>query len=248
MKTITRALDFRELGLTNIGFVPTMGALHQGHLEIVKVARQECKNVVVSIFVNPTQFNDQDDLKNYPRTIDRDLELLNSEGVDVVFVPEASEIYADNFSFRLSENKISNLLCGPFRPGHFDGVLTVVLKLLQIVGPNKAYFGEKDFQQLKLIQEMAKALFLNSQIVGVPTVREPDGLAMSSRNSRLSAIEREIAPLLFKELSCTKTVAAAKSSLEAAGFKVDYVEELWGRRFAAAYLGKVRLIDNVKIS
>lgn len=247
MKTVASVRELRALRLSGIGFVPTMGALHEGHLELVRMAKQTCSSVVVSIFVNPTQFNDPQDLQRYPRPLDKDLHLLSAEGVDAVFLPTADEMYADGYRFSLSENQDSKVLCGPKRPGHFEGVLTVVLKLINAVQPTHAFFGEKDFQQLKLISEMAAAFFIPTVIVPCPTVREPDGLAMSSRNLLLNERERELAPLLYRILKTSITCQEARTDLEKSGFVVDYVEEHWGRRFAAAFLGKVRLIDNVAL-
>ena len=231
----------------SVGFVPTMGALHAGHLALVRQAGQDCDRVVVSVFVNPTQFNDPKDLKNYPRPLAQDLALLKSAGVETVFLPQAQEIYADQHRLTVVESEFSKVLCGPKRPLHFTGMLTVVLKLLNLVDADRAYFGEKDYQQLKLIREMAAAFFLRTQIVGCPTVREQDGLAMSSRNLLLTPEQRKLAPEIYKVLTTAKSAAQALDMLTAAGFQVDYVEEHWGRRFAAAFLGSVRLIDNVSI-
>ncbi|NJL24024.1 MAG: pantoate--beta-alanine ligase [Calothrix sp. SM1_5_4] len=229
------------------GFVPTMGALHAGHLNLVERARRDNDAVLISIFVNPTQFNDAEDLRRYPRPLEKDLDLLRAAGADAVFLPQPSEIYADGFRFEVHEKELSRILCGAKRPGHFEGVLTVVLKLLQITRPERAYFGEKDFQQLRLIQDMVNAFFLDVTVVPCPTVREEDGLAMSSRNLLLSPGERKIAPLLYEVLRTSSSAAKAKARLEEAGFRVDYVEDKWGRRFAAAFLGDVRLIDNVEL-
>lgn len=231
----------------SIGFVPTMGALHDGHLALVARSRRENKHTVVSIFVNPTQFNDPNDLAKYPRPIKKDLALLKEADVDAVFLPKAEEFYADQYRYRVSENQLSQILCGASRPGHFEGVLTVVLKLLQSVQANKAYFGEKDYQQFLLIRDMAKAFFLNTEIIPCPTVREADGLAMSSRNQLLSPSDREKASLIFKVLLQAPSADAAAEELELQGFRVDYVKDEINRRFAAAFLGKVRLIDNVEL-
>ncbi len=230
-----------------VGFVPTMGALHEGHYRLVERARQECDVVVASIFVNPTQFNDPSDLEKYPRPLAQDLEGLEKAGVDGVFLPKPSEMYADNYRFEVREKNFSKVLCGAHRAGHFEGMLTVVMKLLNLTRPHKAYFGEKDFQQLQLIKDMVKTFFMKVEIVPVPTVREADGLAMSSRNLRLSSAQREIAPRLYRALKHAKAAEQAKRELEDCGFKVDYVEDIGDRRFAAAYLGEVRLIDNVEI-
>ncbi len=250
MKTIHSIAELKTLRKAwpgPVGFVPTMGALHAGHLTLVERAKANCQTVVTSIFVNPTQFNNPQDLEKYPRDLARDLRLLEAAGVNAVFIPQESEIYADGFRFRVEEDRDSQVLCGPKRPGHFAGVLTVVLKLFQLVRPDSAYFGEKDFQQLQLIRDMVNAFFLDIEIVPVPTVREFDGLAMSSRNLRLSAEERMIAPILFQALTQSKSLQEAKTRIESAGLRVDYLEEHWERRFAAAYLGEVRLIDNVQL-
>lgn len=247
MKVVRTVAEWRALNLKNVGFVPTMGALHDGHLQLVRRAKNQCPTVVVSIFVNPTQFNDPEDLRLYPRPLERDLEQLEREGVDAVFLPSADELYADSYRFSVVESRDSMVLCGAHRSGHFTGVLTVVLKLLNAIHPTHAFFGEKDFQQLRLITEMSKALFLPVEIVPLPTVREPDGLAMSSRNLLLNPGERERAPRLYRILTYAKSAVQARIELENEGFVVDYVEDMWGRRLAAARLGKVRLIDNVAL-
>lgn len=246
LETISDLMNWRA-GRTEVGFVPTMGALHNGHLKLVSRAKAENADVVVSIFVNPTQFNDPKDLEKYPRPIERDLDLLKAAGVDAVFLPKREEIYNDAYRFEIREKEFSRELCGASRPGHFEGVLTIVMKLFQLVEPDRAYFGEKDFQQLSLIQDMVKAFFLPLEIVPCPTVREADGLAMSSRNLLLTAEERERAPLLYRLLSSGASLEEIRQKLTDGGFRVDYVEEKRGRRFAAAYLGSVRLIDNVQV-
>ncbi len=248
IETIEEMRKLRRSLQGQIGFVPTMGALHEGHRSLVERARAESDVVIASIFVNPTQFNVASDLDKYPRTLESDLLSLEDAGVDYVFLPRPEEMYADNYRFEVREKEQSQFLCGAHRAGHFEGVLTVVLKLFNLVKPDRAYFGEKDYQQLKLITDMASALFLDVEVVPCPTVRETDGLAMSSRNLRLSAQQRERAPLFYRALkSKGADPAGVKSELETAGFKVDYVEERWGRRFGAAFLGEVRLIDNVEI-
>ncbi|MBA4407301.1 pantoate--beta-alanine ligase [bacterium] len=236
-----------ELKGKKIGFVPTMGALHAGHESLIKRSVQENDRTVVSIFVNPTQFNDPKDFGNYPVTFDEDIQLIEKLNADFLFYPSAYEIYADNFSYRIEENELSKILCGAFRPGHFEGVLTVVLKLLNIIQPDRAYFGEKDYQQYKLIDGMCRVFFLNVEIIPCPTVREDDGLAMSSRNLLLKSEESAHAVNFPKLLQSNKSPQQIKTELENLGFKVDYIEEIEGRRFGAVHLGKVRLIDNVKI-
>lgn len=231
----------------SVGFVPTMGALHAGHEELIKKARIENDFVVLSIFVNPTQFNDPSDLEKYPKTWEQDLEMAQRNSVDAIFYPRYNEMYPDNYRYKVSENEYSILLDGAHRPGHFDGVLSVVMKLFNIVMPTKAYFGEKDFQQLSLIKGMVESFFMNLEIVPVPTVREKNGLAMSSRNTRLTAEERAKAPAIFRAITESKTAEEAAAKLNSEGFKVDYVCDIGNRRFVAAKLGEVRLIDNVEI-
>jgi len=227
------------------GFVPTMGALHAGHAELLDRSRNENQLSVLSVFVNPTQFNDPQDFQSYPSTWESDLKLAQAAGVDVVFAPLAQLMYPDEYSYQVSEKKFSTDLCGANRVGHFDGVLTVVLKLLQIVQPERAYFGEKDYQQLELIRGLQRSFFLPVEIVGVPTVREKSGLAMSSRNLRLTPTELALAPRFAEILRQSLTAEKAAVALTEMGFRVDYVKDVRGRRFGAAHLGTVRLIDNI---
>lgn len=230
-----------------IGFVPTMGALHAGHAALLKRSRRENAISVLSIFVNPTQFNDKNDYDKYPNTFAADVRLAEESGVDYILYPEASDIYRDDYRFKMSENQLSHILEGEFRPGHFDGVLTVVLKLFHLIEPTRAYFGEKDFQQLKLIEAMVQALFMPLQVVACETLREADGLAMSSRNVRLSPQAREKAPLIAKYLFSNLSNDEVKVKLSDAGFEVEYIAHELGRRLCAAKIEGVRLIDNVKI-
>ncbi len=230
-----------------IGFVPTMGALHRGHESLIERSINDNDITVVSIFVNPTQFNDPQDLKNYPRTFEEDLLILNSHNVDYLFYPDYEEIYNDNYRYKISESDLSKILCGKFRPGHFDGVLTVVMKLFNIIKPHKAYFGEKDYQQLKLIEGMCRAFFVDTEIIPCPIVRDEDGLALSSRNKLLSEEERKFALNFPRLLKSNKSKEEIFKELENLGFKVDYIEELDGRRLGAVHVGKVRLIDNVEL-
>ena len=230
-----------------LGFVPTMGALHDGHLSLVRRSRAENDRTLVSIFVNPTQFDDPGDLARYPRTMDTDLRQLETEGADFLLVPSAGDLYPDAYRFRVRETELSAVLEGAHRPGHFEGVLTVVLKLLNIASADRAYFGEKDWQQLTLIQQMVRAFFVPTTIVACPTVRDVDGLALSSRNGRLAPPERLRAPILHRVLSSAPSAEAAADDLRQSGFAVDYVEDRDGRRLGAVRLGKVRLIDNVQI-
>lgn len=249
LRTVTETLAWRASKATSpsIGFVPTMGALHAGHAKLLEKARSENQCVVLSLFVNPTQFNNPKDLETYPATWDEDLALVERQGVDVIFAPTRSELYPDDYHYRVTETNLSKKFCGAHRPGHFDGVLSVVLKLFQLVAPQRAYFGEKDFQQLQLVRGMVESFFLPLQIVSVETVRESDGLAMSSRNRLLTPEHRLLAPRLHEITQHARDCEQAKSQLSQAGFVVDYVEDFAGRRLVAASLGKVRLIDNVKI-
>lgn len=252
MKQVSRLDEFRkarhDFAGKTVGFVPTMGALHPGHAELIKASVAENDATVLSIYVNQTQFNNPSDLQNYPDLLAEDLSLAESLGVDLVLTPDYEQMYPDGYRYQVDENQFSQTLCGAHRPGHFTGVLTVVMKLLNIVRPDNAYFGEKDCQQLKLIEGMVDAFFMDVVIRAVPTVREADGLAMSSRNLNLTPEERQLAPTLQKVISSDLSDLEARESLEAKGFVVDYLQTIDGRRFAAATLGKVRLIDNVEVS
>jgi pantoate--beta-alanine ligase len=228
-----------------IGFVPTMGALHIGHASLVERCRRENDIVVVSIFVNPSQFNDPKDLERYPRTSVEDLAMLQSFGVDDVVAPSAAEMYPHGYRYRLEPNGGPAVMEAAHRPGFLQGVMTVVLKLLNIVRADRAYFGEKDFQQLRTVTEMVEEFFVPTEIIGCPTVRAESGLAESSRNRLLSPEGRERAAIIHRALTTAATPAEARAQIEAAGLRVEYVEEHWGRRLAAAYLEGVRLIDNV---
>lgn len=255
----------------SVALVPTMGALHEGHLHLVREAKKHAQRVVVSIFVNPTQFGPNEDFNRYPRTLEQDIAALLGVA-DAVWLPSVEEMYPQGFASAIHVAGVGEGLCGAFRPGHFDGVATVVAKLLLQVAPDIALFGEKDFQQLQVIKRMVADLNIPVRVMGVPTVREADGLALSSRNRYLSPQEREIAPLLHTTLSALATklrsgaVAAdlleqAKKELLAAGFTaLDYLElraeeglaplsaaNISARLLVAAWLGKTRLIDNVRV-
>lgn len=228
----------------SVGFVPTMGALHEGHIELLRRARAENERVVLSVFVNPTQFNDPNDLAKYPRTLEADCALA-APYVDAVLAPSAEDFYPDGYTYRVTESELSRRWEGAHRPGHFDGVLTIVLKLLNVVQADRAYFGEKDWQQLQLVRGMVRALMLPVEIVPCPTVRESDGLAMSSRNRRLSPLGRAHAAAFSKAMRAAPTAAEAAAALRAKSFEVDYVEDFEGVRLGAVRLEGVRLIDNV---
>src|SRR3989339_111674 len=217
-----------------IGFVPTMGALHEGHLSLVRKAKEECNIVVVSIFVNPIQFNKPEDLKNYPRTIDNDLLMLEKENCDLVFTPSEAEMYPKTETLSFDFGALDKVMEGAFRPGHFIGVAIVVKKLFEIIQQDKAYFGEKDFQQLQIIKELVRQLNIPVEIIGCPIIREKDGLAMSSRNALLDPKMRILAPEIYKSLqnaalmerSCTPQILKeiVINEINATGLRVEYFE------------------------
>ena len=234
-----------------VGFVPTMGALHAGHASLLRRSVAENDVTVASIYVNPTQFNDPDDLAAYPSLPAADLEMCDSLGVDHVLVPAREDMYPDDYRYRVEETELSRDLCGAHRPGHFTGVLTVVMKLLNLVRPRRAYFGAKDFQQCLLIRRMTEAFFMDVEIVACETVREDDGLALSSRNALLTDGSRKLASRLNPLLRSPDSDRAVADELERLGFAVDYIVSRFGRRLAAVSVpgrrGTVRLIDNVEI-
>lgn len=280
MKTITSIAEFRKQladwrqSGDRVAFVPTMGNLHIGHLQLLTQARRLARRTVVSIFVNPLQFGPSEDYQSYPRSLEADSVQLAAEGLDVLFVPKVGEMYPDGTESmtRVEVPDLSNILCGRSRPGHFTGVATVVTKLLNIVQPDVALFGEKDYQQLLVIRRAVADLCLPVEIVGVPTVREADGLAMSSRNVYLSDAERARAPLLYQTLlevverlqqgadDFVALEAEAVNRLLESGFRPDYVSVCRAHDLTAptlqdsalivlgaAWLGKTRLIDNVAL-
>ncbi|HWQ22778.1 MAG TPA: pantoate--beta-alanine ligase [Gaiellaceae bacterium] len=232
----------------SVGLVPTMGALHEGHLSLLRAARAECDTVVMSLFVNPAQFGDRDDLARYPRDEEHDLALAESAGVDLVFAPATEEMYPPGFQTWVEVTELGSVLEGAFRPGHFRGVATVCLKLFEIVRPDRAYFGQKDAQQVEVIRRLIRDLALEVELRVCPTVRDADGLALSSRNALLSAEERERALALPRALATRDREAALAQLRAVAGLEVDYVEVA---PFdppvlaAAVRVGSTRLIDNV---
>lgn len=231
----------------SVGLVPTMGALHAGHMSLVERSVQENEITAATIFVNPTQFNNPDDLTSYPITWDEDVEKLESAGVDFLLYPEYDDLYRDSYRYKVIETEYSKDLCGAARPGHFDGVLSVVMKLLNITRASSAYFGEKDWQQFHLIRGMAEAFFIDTVIVPCPLVREESGLALSSRNKRLTDEQKKTAPLFYRTISSGKDLETMKEELEKFGFVIDYLKKKEDRIFGAVFLGEVRLIDNVGI-
>jgi len=274
MQVLRRKSELRDhvqIGGVRRVLVPTMGALHEGHLALVAEARRaagETGEVMVSIFVNPTQFDRSEDLEHYPRTEAADLEACRRAGVDVVFLPEADEVYAADRSVTVTETSLSRVLCGASRPGHFDGVCTVVLKLFLLSGCNAAVFGEKDFQQLAIIRRLVRDLDVPVEIIAHPTLREGDGLAMSSRNARLSAGQRADAPRIHRVLAEAASKPDVPSMLQHARegmagstlLQVDYLQVVDAETLqpveslerpavlaAAVFYGEVRLIDHVSI-
>ena len=252
LKSIAEIRAYSKVVSGSVGFVPTMGALHSGHLSLVERSRNETDFTIVSIYVNPTQFNNANDLANYPETLTVDLQLLEGAGVSAVFMPTYELLYPDDYAYEVDEKQFSRELCGENRPGHFTGVLTVVMKLLNLVKPQKAYFGEKDFQQLSLVKGMVEAFFLETEIIGCPIVRENDGLAMSSRNLNLRGCDRLKAPIFNRLLSnAMLSDEHIQTRLGLAGFEVEYVVTKDNRRFGAVVMGdptaQVRLIDNVEV-
>lgn len=231
----------------SIGFVPTMGALHQGHMRLVDESLENNQATIVSIFVNPAQFNNNDDFDNYPETLSDDIDKLSQAKVNFLFLPTNESMYEDGYRFKVTENKESMELCGQSRPGHFDGVLSVVLRLFNIIQPQRVYFGEKDYQQLSLIKDMVKAFFLKIDVIPVATVREDNGLALSSRNTRLTANGKEKAMRFASILKTARNKDEAATRLNENQIDIDYIIEKSGRRFGAVFIDDVRLIDNVPI-
>ncbi|MFT4020900.1 MAG: pantoate--beta-alanine ligase [Acinetobacter sp.] len=268
---LTASLSPSRASRKIIGFVPTMGNLHEGHLNLVREARKLCDVVVVSIFVNPIQFGEGEDYENYPRTIDQDSQLLADVGCDIIFAPTVEQMYGRHPRLtNVSVGGITNDLCGLSRPGHFDGVAVVVTKLFNIVQPNYAFFGQKDYQQLAVIRQLVRDLSIPLEVIGVPTTRAEDGLALSSRNGYLSVEQRALAPIIYSSLKQAEQQLIAGIALQnvlenirfelfTAGFVVDYVEartpELQPLTefekdivlFVAAKLGTTRLIDNLVV-
>ncbi len=256
-----------------IGFVPTMGYLHEGHLFLVEAARKKADIVVVSIFINPIQFGPREDLARYPRDLTRDKKLLQNFSVDILFLPEASSLYPEGFKTYVEVEGLSGKMCGRSRPTHFRGVTTIVAKLFNIVSPDYAFFGEKDFQQLVIVKRMAEDLNLPIKIISLPTVREFDGLAMSSRNKYLNSKERKAAPILYRALSMAREQIERGETnpqkvlrrmhlliKKVPGIKIDYItiadpetlqklKKIRGKVLIAlaAYVGRARLIDNMVV-
>ncbi|KAA8731621.1 pantoate--beta-alanine ligase [Acinetobacter qingfengensis] len=268
---LNAALASARLARKTIGFVPTMGNLHEGHLSLVREAKKLCDVVVVSIFVNPIQFGPNEDYDNYPRTLEADSHLLADVGCDLLFAPTVQQMYGDHVrKTSVVVSGITDLLCGQSRPGHFDGVATVVTKLFNIVQPNTAFFGQKDWQQLEVIRAMTRDLNLPLDIVGVPIARAEDGLALSSRNGYLTEQQRQQAPVIYQSLLAAKqslqsgedlsvVLQNIRDTLQQAGFEIDYVEAYTPHLqsvqqfnqdimlFVAAKLGQPRLIDNLLV-
>lgn len=274
-KSLQELRAWRAQQTGRIALVPTMGNLHEGHLKLVDLAKQHADVVIVSIFVNPMQFGANEDLDNYPRTLDADCQALAERGAHGVFAPQVSDVYPRGLAVQtyIEVPKISETLCGASRPGHFRGVATIVAKLFNMVQPHTAVFGEKDFQQLQVIRLMTQDLSLPVEVIGMPTERAEDGLALSSRNGYLSPSERQLAPVIYKTLTALAdaihqqgiddeiALASARHELEEHGFRIDYLElrrrsDLQPARaddhelvvLVAAFLGRTRLIDNLQLT
>lgn len=228
-----------------IGFVPTMGFLHQGHASLIHEAQSNNSLVVLSIFVNPTQFNQSSDYQSYPKKIEKDFIVAKSLGVDYVFIPDETEIYPNGNNIIIHETQQTQMMEGRFRPNHFDGVLTVLLKLFNIIKPNYVYMGEKDYQQLEVVRTMVSEFFLDIEVIQCPTVRCDRGVALSSRNSRLTPNQYNLAIEFASSLKKAKTNQEIHQKLGDLGLKVDYIEQHGSRRYGAVWLDQVRLIDNV---
>lgn len=273
IKSVQQKIKSLKKG-TSIGFVPTMGALHKGHLSLIEQAKKENDIVVVSIFVNPTQFDKKEDLINYPKTIDTDLSLLKTVFCDIVFTPTAEEMYSNNITSKsFNFDGLEHQMEGRYRDGHFDGVGTIVKRLFEIVTPHKSYFGEKDFQQLQIIRKMTKKHQIPVKVIGCDIYRENDGLAMSSRNERLTNEHREASPFIYKTLKQAKIEFGTKNALEVVNWveqefkkqpllELEYFEiadeetllpiknknqKQEYRAFIAVFAGKIRLIDNISL-
>ena len=268
---LAASLQAARAARKSIGFVPTMGNLHQGHLNLVREAKKLCDVVVVSIFVNPIQFGEGEDFESYPRTLEQDSHLLADVGCDIIFAPTVEQMYGKQPRLtNITVGGITNDLCGQSRPGHFDGVAVVVTKLFNIVQPNFAFFGQKDYQQLAVIRQFVKDLNIPVEVIGVLIARAEDGLALSSRNGYLTEDQSKIAPTIYQSLkqaekelhaghSLSDVLQSIKTQLTAAGFVVDYVEarqpnlqpiEIFNQDivlFVAAKLGSTRLIDNLQV-
>jgi len=251
VRTIAETRDALEsLRAGSIGLVPTMGALHEGHLSLLRAARDECDTVVMSLFVNPAQFREGADLQGYPRDEERDLELARAEGVDLVFAPSVEEMYPPGFQTWVDVTQVGSILEGQFRPGHFRGVATIVLKLFNVVRPTRAYFGQKDAQQVEVIRQLIRDLALEVELRVIRVVRDQDGLALSSRNALLSEDERKRALALSRALRTRDRDAALALLAAAHGLNVDYVEvaDFDPPTLAGAVrVGSTRLIDNVPL-
>lgn len=252
MQVFTQVAEWQHFRKTqdpklHVGFVPTMGNLHQGHLSLINKAITANDQTVVSLFVNPTQFNQADDFKNYPRTLEADLALLAQNKVDYILLPDAQEIYPCAQHFTLAEHDLSTIMEGEYRPGHFNGVLQIVLILFNLVKPTRAYFGEKDYQQYLLIRKMIDAFFMDIEVISCPTIRESSGLAYSSRNNLLNREERNQAENFARIFHKQSSTSQILSELNKIGIKVNYLKEYAGRRYIAVQIGAIRLIDNYSL-
>ena len=254
MEVITSVSEMRDYcrGLqqqgATLGFVPTMGHLHVGHATLLQRSIDENDATVMSIFINPTQFNNPEDLQQYPRTFEQDCIAVQDMAVDVIFSPEYEDIYPDDFNYQVSEHQLSTIMEGQHRPGHFTGVLTVLLKLLSLIKPHRIYMGEKDYQQVALVKGMVDAFFLETEVVSCPLIRDSKGLPCSSRNGQLSAAALARAHRFIQCFHQNKSCAAITQELEGLGVEVEYIQDYAGRRFSAVNIDGVRLLDHIPLS
>jgi pantoate--beta-alanine ligase len=249
MKIIRSLTDFlkwrKQITHKEIGLVHTMGNLHDGHISLIKKAKEKNDIIILTIFTNPTQFNNRQDYINYPRTIEQDTNIAKKHNIDIIFLPEEKTIYPDKYSYQINTTtEISKIMEGKSRPGHFSGMMTVVLKVLIICQATRSYYSEKDYQQLELIKKLAESFLIQTEIISCPIIRLPSGLPLSSRNNRLS--KKQFAMAEYTARKCRESVETSKLKLllESQNIKVDYIKDINNRRFTALYIGEVRLIDN----
>lgn len=251
MNIITEINDLLEIRKhfqnKSVGFVPTMGNLHEGHLSLCKKSMDENDITVLSVFINPTQFNNNEDLNNYPKTLSEDVEKLKNLQIDYIFAPNEHQLYPDKFEIQIIETHLSKTLEGEHRPGHFSGMLTIVMKLFNLIQPTRAYFGEKDYQQLLLVRKLVSSLFIPVEIIACETIRNKDGLALSSRNNKLTMEQLFVANKFSELLKSHLSDAEVEDQLKKLGFEVEYITKKWHRRLGAVRLGNTRLIDNIQL-
>ena len=249
MKIIKNLADFikwrKQIKHEEIGLVHTMGNLHDGHISLIKQAQKKSDIIILTIFINPTQFDSRQDYINYPRTIEKDITIAKNNSVDVLFLPKENEIYPDQYTYQINTTtEISKIMEGKSRPGHFSGMMSVVLKVLILCRATRSYYSEKDYQQLELIKQLSNSFLIQTKIISCPIIRLPSGLPLSSRNNRLS--KKQLAIAEYSAQKCRESIEINQliKLLESQNIKVDYIQDINNRRFTALYIGEVRLIDN----